>query len=128
MTTRPATINFALYPYATFVEEQVLRDCDGDPIDLTGYHARIHIRRERDDPSPLFDLSSDPDGGITLGGDKGTIRIRIPHTETAKIKLADPDGEMWVYDLLLTDTAHTPSVSRVFQGSITVYPAVTRVP
>lgn len=126
MTTRPAYLPFRLYTHATFSEQTVLRDADGVPLDLTGYSARMHIRRERQDLLPLFDLSSDA-GDIELGGVEGTLVFRIDADATAGAVLLDPDGEGWVYDLLLTDTSVPPNVDRVFQGVIFVSPGVTRV-
>lgn len=126
MTMRPATINFHLYPYATFSETQVLKDADGTPIDLTGYTAVMHIRRERSDPDPLYTLST-ATGEIELGDTDGSIVITLAASTTEDAQLLDPDGEAWVHDILLTNPADTPAtVDRVYQGVIFVHPAVTR--
>lgn len=127
MTTRPGIVNFNLYAGATFSEEVVLRDGAGTPIDLTSRTARMQIRREIDDPTPLFDLDSEgANPGIVLGGAEGTIKFAI-HPAAMSAVIVDWFGEMWVHDLLLTDTTTTPhTVDRQLQGRIIVSPGVTR--
>ena len=123
---RPATLNFHLYPYATFSEEQVLKDADGVPLDLSGCTALMHIRRERADAEPLYALST-ATGEIVLGGVEGSISIKLPADETGAAVLLDPDGEGWVHDILLTYGGEDPpTVDRVYQGAVFVHPAVTR--
>lgn len=124
MTVRPATINFKLYPYATFSEKTILKDGDDEPMDLTGYSARMHIRRNIDDADTLFDLTSEgasPD--IVLGGADGSIEFSIAASATDDVPGIDWDGETWVYDLLLSSGGN---VDRVYQGRIVVLPGVTR--
>lgn len=126
MTTRPAQVNFHLYKNATFSETQVLKDGDGVPLDLTGFSARMQVRRERDDPETVLDLSTD-DGEIVLGGVEGTITFTLSAAQTALLQLRDPDGDVWVHDILLSNPATTPpTVDRIYQGRIVVHPGVTR--
>lgn len=124
MTVCPATVHFRLYPYASFTEVTTLRDSNGDPVDLTGYTALMHIRREIEDEEPLFTLDSESmPAGIVLGGVDGTIELRLTNEQTATPSV-QWDGEMWVHDLLLS--APSGDVERTYQGFITVTPAVTR--
>lgn len=128
MTVQPANIPFHLYQYATFSESTVLKDIDGTPIDLTGFSAFMQIRRDRDDSLALYDLST-TDGTIVLGGTAGTIAFAIPAGQTtqAQAPLRDPDGEVWAYDLLLSNDNTSPAVvDRVFEGAVFVHPAVSR--
>lgn len=126
MTTRPANVHFYFYPYATFSEQVVLKDSDGDPIDLTGYTGRLQIKR--DDGTVLFTLTTDPDGGIVLGGAAGTVTFTIDAEDTG-VDLVDPDGDQWVYDLLMTNTNAAPdTVDRTMQGTIFALPGVTTPP
>lgn len=113
-----------MYPYASFTEVTTLRDSEGEPVDLTGYKALMHIRRDIEDAEPLFTLDSESmPAGIILGGTDGTIELRLTSEQTAT-PTVQWDGEMWVHDLLLTSPSG--DVERTYQGFITVTPAVTR--
>lgn len=130
MTTmsRPASVNFRLYPHATFVANTVLLDAEQQPVDLTGYSARMQIKRDRYDVLPIYTLTSALAGGISLGT-AGEIDITIPAGQTAPVLVPaiDPDGEVWYHDLLLTDPTGT-LVERLYQGTVSVFPGVTQPP
>lgn len=130
MTTmsRPASVNFRLYPHATFVANTLLLDSDQQPVDLTGYSARMQIKRDRYDVFPIYTLTSAPGEGISLGA-TGEIDITIPAGQTAPVLVPaiDQDGEVWYHDLLLTDPAGD-LVERLYQGTVSVFPGVTRPP
>jgi len=85
--------------------------------DLTGYEARMQVRRTVDSSSALVSLSTD-DGSIVLGGEDGTIEITIAAEDTA---LLTSSG---VYDLEIISDAGV--VSRVLQGEWRLSPEVTR--
>jgi hypothetical protein len=125
MTTRPATINFRLYPHATFSETQTLLDSEHQPVDLSGRTARMHIRRDRDDADPVFELTTE-NGGITLGSD-GQITITVPASDTYPDlnPPIDRDGEMWFHDLLIITPGTPDIVDRLYQGRVMVFPGVT---
>lgn len=124
MTVRPATVNFRIYPGATFSEEVTLRDDQGDPLDLTGASARLQIRRDIEDPSPVFDLQSNGTSpAIVLGGLAGTIKFTI-HPELMTDVQVDWMGETWVHDILVT--LADGQVNRYFQGRVFAAPGVTR--
>lgn len=126
MTMRPATLNFHLYQHATFSERVVLKDVDGLPINLTGYTALMQVRRERSDAEPLYSFST-ATGEIVLGGVDGSIELSLAADATDDVALLDPDGDVWVHDILLTNPADTPpTVDRVYQGYVFVHPGVTR--
>lgn len=124
-TTRPATINFRLYPDATFSERQTLLDSGGTPVDLSGRTARMHIRRDRDDPDFVFELTTE-NGGIEMDADGG-IQVTIPATETYPVlePAIDRDGEQWFHDLLITTPGAPAVVDRLYQGRVLVFPGVT---
>lgn len=129
MTTmsRPASVNFRLYPHATFVANTVLLDANQQPVDLSGYDARMQIKRDRADLAPIYTLTSEPNGGIVLGA-AGEIDITIPAGQTAPVLVPaiDLDGEVWFHDLLLTSP--DGKVERLYQGVVSVFPGVTRPP
>ena len=84
--------------------------------DLTGYTARMQIRRTLESASPEIELTTE-NSGIVLGGDAGTFNIVMTNTQTAAL---DSDG---VYDLEIISGGGT--VSRVIQGTFTLDLEVT---
>lgn len=121
MSVQPATVNFRVYKGATFSETVTLKDSAGVPINLTGYTALGHARRDVSDALPLlvFDTT---DATCVLGGVLGTIQLKCAAADTAELDV-DWDGEMWVYDLLLTSPS---SVDKTLQGALILQPSVTR--
>jgi hypothetical protein len=93
----------------------------GDPTyllyDLTGHQARMQVRRTVDSTTALVTLTTGG-GGITLGGEDGTIEITISAANTA---LLNSSG---VYDLEIV--SGTGVVSRILQGEWRLSPEVTR--
>lgn len=55
----------------------------GDPLDLTGYTARMQVRESTTSPSPLVSLTSAPGGGITITPSTGTLALFIADDVTA---------------------------------------------
>ena len=84
--------------------------------DLTGYTARMQVRRTLESASPEIELTT-ANSGILLGGATGTIDIVMTNTQTAAL---DSDG---VYDLEIV--SGTGAVSRVIQGTFTLDLEVT---
>jgi hypothetical protein len=109
--------NLTIEQGATFRRQFTLRDQSGNPMNLNGFSARMQIRPEIDDEEILVDLSTD-DGGITLGGDEGTIVVYISAEDT---EVMDSEG---VYDLELI--APGGDVDRILKGRVRLDPEVTR--
>lgn len=126
MTTRPASVDFWLYVGADFSEQVTLKDADGNPIDLTGATALMHVRRDISDANPAITFST-ADDTIVLGDAAGAVRLKLTAVATKALYTnpgVDWDGEAWVHDLLLTFP--TPTTERTFQGGLFVQPGVTR--
>ena len=90
----------------------------GDAIDLTGYTAKMQLRKTVKSDIVLLELST-ANGGIELGGVLGTI--------TLKFKTADTVGFDWrdgVFDLELTSAAS--DTIRFIEGEFLISPEVTR--
>ncbi len=85
-------------------------------INLTGYSARMHVRREIGDTDTVLELSSG--SGLTLGGSAGTVAVEIAAADTVDL------SGVYVYDLEVESGDGV--VTRLIQGSITVVPEVTR--
>lgn len=103
---------------ATFQYSLIWKDSAGTPVNLTGYTARMQVRRRHADEVILMGLTSDT-GEITLGGSAGTIVIVASATKTAAVPAKES-----VYDLELVSGDGT--VTRLVEGNVTVTPEVTR--
>ena len=91
-----------------------------EPIDLTGWSARMDIRETADSTSPTVSATT-TNGYISLGGDECTIDINIP----ASIMEDVPPGR-YVYDLELVSSSSPPEVTAIVAGQFVVSAEVTR--
>lgn len=103
---------------ATFQRTITWSDSVGNPIDLTGYTARLQMRNNLNDPTPFLDLTTE-NGGITLGGAQGTVTLLATDEQTSAI-----DSKKGVYDLEIE--LSDGSVVRLLAGKVTVSYEVTR--
>jgi len=95
--------------------------------DLTGYEARMHIRKTYDATTPLLTLTSDGvDGRITITpGTDSTITLHVDATDTATLALADFHRGA-PYDLELVPPAGEDDVERLLEGRVLLSPEVTK--
>ena len=113
-------VNLSIQQGATFRKKITWKT--GTPatlVDLTGYTARMQIREEVVAEAVLIELST-ANSRITLGGAAGTIELYLPPSVTEAI-----DWESGVYDLELVEPDGI-NVVRLFEGSVTISPEVTR--
>lgn len=103
---------------ATFQLNLVWRDASNTPIDLTGYTARMQVKRRYADTTPLLNFTTE-NGAITLGGTNGTVQVVGLATVTD-----DVPAKVCVYDLELVSP--TGFVKRLVQGTAVVTPEVTK--
>jgi hypothetical protein len=99
---------------ATYTQEFIWKDSDGDPVDLAGYTARMKIRQLKTD-NVIVSLTSG--SGITLGND-GSITVYISAAATELLPLCKAR-----YDLELVSNG---IVTRLIQGQVTISAEVTR--
>lgn len=92
----------------------------GTVVNLTNYTARMQVRDSYDASDVIFARTSG--SGITLGGTAGTIYLEANAVETAALP-SRPDGA-YIYDLELVSAGTV--VTRLLQGSFTIYPEVTK--
>lgn len=89
----------------------------GEPVNLAGWNAHLQIR-----PDPggvvLADISTTA-GGITLGGEAGTITLAITNEVTAAWTFLSA-----YYDLLMTDPYG--NISCLLYGRVTADPGITQ--
>ena len=91
----------------------------GLPVNLTGYSASMQIRRSHGDSSALVSLTSAANGGLTIEGTDGRVRIEIPASTTSTLVAG-----RYVYDLVLTDLSSKKK--RLVEGVAIVDAGVTR--
>lgn len=108
--------NFTMNQGETFSKVITWKDSAGTLIDLTGYTARMYLRRRIGDPTPALMLTTE-NGRITLGGAAGTVTLTISADDTALLE------SLYIYDLELVLTT---VVKRLLQGIITIDPEVTK--
>lgn len=113
---KPGKYNFVCPQGATF-SKQLTWEIDNIPVDLTTYTAKMQVREKYTSPNATVSLTTE-NGGITLGGEEGTIDIDINATATAGIVAKE-----YVYDLELISSS---VVTRLIEGKFIVTPEVTK--
>lgn len=102
---------------ATLDRTFTLTNPDGTVYDLTGFNARMHIRKDVDSPTIICELTQ-ANARISLVPEFGEIIITIPASVTATFTR---DG---VYDLEIFNSDGV--VHRVLKGKVTLDKEVTR--
>ncbi|QKZ15889.1 BppU family phage baseplate upper protein [Spirosoma sp. KUDC1026] len=91
-------------------------DQNGAPVNLTGFTARMQLRRTRSQPDHDISLTTE-NGGLTINPTNGTITISMTADQTALL------SDSYCYDL---ETTSGDTVARWLQGKVTISPEVTR--
>jgi hypothetical protein len=91
---------------------------DGDPVSLTGFVARMQIRRSVRAPEVLVSATTE-NGRLTLNAPAGEVSLELPASVTAAIT-----ARTGVYDLELEDAGGV--VTRLVEGAVEFVPEVTR--
>jgi hypothetical protein len=112
----PGKYNFVCPQGATF-SKQLTWKIEENPVDLTTYTARMQVREKHTSTAKILDLTTE-NGGISLGGDQGTIQIEVASSTTEDIV-----PKCYVYDLELVAGG---TVTRLLEGQFMVTPEVTR--
>jgi hypothetical protein len=115
---KPAAYDIEIIQGQTFDCPVVWKDGDGEPIDLTGYSARMQIRRSKASPDVLFELTTG-NGRIAIDGPAGKATLTITAEESAAFT-----WRRGVYDLELV--AADSVVRRLLEGAVEVNREVTR--
>ena len=102
---------------ATFERLLTIEESSGDPMNLTGFTARMQVRPEIESTDVLVELTTE-NGRLVLGGAAGTISMSLSPVVTATI---DRDG---FYDLEIISSGG--AVHRVLRGRFLVNLEVTR--
>jgi hypothetical protein len=116
MTTATATHNFESGQGETF-QTVVTWEIDETPVDITGYSARMQLRKRHASTDAAISLT---DGdGLELGGAAGTVAVTI----AADLTSAIAHGK-YVYDIELESPSGV--VKRLLKGTIDLSPEVTK--
>jgi hypothetical protein len=112
------TYDITIEQGATFRRILTWRDGNGVAVNLTGWTARLQMRRSLTASSPFLELNTES-GGLVLGGSAGTIEIVISAEATAAL-----DQKHGVYDLEMV--SGSGEVTRLLQGRVTLDREATR--
>lgn len=113
-----AYIDLEIEQGATFTLELSVVDDDSEPIDLSGYTARMMIKRDARESSALLELTT-TNGRIAITALTGLVLLYLTAAETAAITA-------WmraVYDLELINSGG--NVIRLCEGAVLVTANVT---
>lgn len=109
------TLDLSIDQGATFSRRLTWKDSNNTAINLTGYTARMALKKDKFQSAADLSLTTE-NSGITLGGIAGTIDLLITAAQTADLDAS------YFYDLELVNGS---TVVRLVQGTITVDPEVT---
>lgn len=105
---------------ATLRRQIIWRDADGEPVDLTGYSARMHVRETVESSAIVLECTTE-NGRITLGGETGVILLEVEAMTMEEINAPFT----YRYDLELV-VGPAPDVVRLIEGRFKVAAEVTR--
>ena len=105
---------------ATFELSILYVDTDGNPIDLSGYTAKMQVRETTDcaDP-PIVDLTTE-NGGISIDGTNGIVNILILKEDTELL----PEPFKGVYDLFIVN--QNGQADCLISGLVSIEGSVTK--
>ena len=109
--------NFTVNQGATLSKSVIWRNSAGVVVDLTGYTARMQLRRKINSETVDKSLTTENGGILITAPLTGVVTIFMSATDTALL------SGVYVYDLELVNAG---VVKRLLQGMITVDPEVTR--
>jgi hypothetical protein len=113
-----AKYDFEIDQGATFDKSFVWKNSSGVPINLTGYSARMQIRRAVSEDEVLIELTTN-NSRINIISLQGVVRLKISPVDTAAMSWS-----RGVYDLELV--APDGYVTRLLKGTVTISKEVTR--
>lgn len=113
---QPGNYNFNA-PQGSTLTRTIVYKSNDVAVDLTGYSARMQVRRNVSDSTTLLSLVSPTD--ITIDGVNGKITVNVSATAMSAI----PYGT-FVYDLEIQSNVGV--VTRLIEGKFIVTPEVTR--
>ena len=104
---------------ANFKPSIIWKDANGNPVDLTGYTAKMQVRKEPADTSYLIELSTANSRISIPTPANGTIEFNISSADTLGLA-----SGTYKYDLMMTDSGGV--VTKLVYGAFTVDAGITR--
>lgn len=114
---KPGRYNYRLTQGDTFQNTPVWK-INSVPVNVTGYTARMQIRRSIASTDKLIELTTE-NGRITVDGVNGMFTLYISPTDTAAL----PSGT-WVYDFEVF--APNGTTTTLLEGGFVIDPQVSR--
>jgi hypothetical protein len=110
--------NFNCEQGSTFTRTVTVKDNAGTVRDLTGFTAKMQVRRDIEDSTVIIELSTS-NGGISITSATGGImQLSLSSTQTAALTLGG------VYDLELVNSSG--AIERLLRGEFVLDKEVTR--
>ena len=109
--------NFTVEQGATWSRDLTIKNPDNTVMNLTGYSARMQVRKDVDASSPLVELST-TNGQIVITPLLGKLTLSLSATQTASLSKGG------VYDLEIVSGGG--EVTRVIEGQFILKKNVTR--
>ena len=114
-----AFYNISLNQGSSYTLPIVLKDGEGQAIDLTGFSAAMQVRIVPEAEEYIDELTTE-NGRIVIFAEAGRLELSFPHEVTEKY----PAGQFF-YDIEIASAGD--EVTRVLQGRLLVNAEVTRV-
>lgn len=111
--------NLVLEQGATFTHIVRWKDTNGNPVDLSGFSARMQVRSAKANNTILLELTN-TNGRIAINGPSGKLTLTVSAQDTAGIVSGG------LYDLEVIEPGAPEVVTRLLEGKITVSREVTR--
>lgn len=118
MIATAGTYDLTIQQGATFELRFAIQDDSDDPIDLSGFSARMQIRVAHGAEEALVALDTQSLGGIAITTELGEIVVSIHANETAQLPAV-----VGRYDFKLIEPGGT--VVRLIEGIATITPKIT---
>lgn len=118
-STKTATYAIKLNQGSSYTLPLVLKDGDGNLVNLSGYSAAMQIRIVPEAEDVIDELSTG-NGRIVIDAENGKLTLSFPHEVTE----AYPAGQFF-YDIEIVSA--DDEVTRILQGRIFINAEVTRV-
>lgn len=122
---QPLQFTLNVWQGQTFDDILTFQNSDTTPVNLTGYAAYMDVRADITDPTAIASWSSTT-GELLITALTGTIQFNVSADATFALSTTN-DMEIWTYDLRIVNTT-SGYAQRLMQGSLVLYPAVTREP